>query len=100
MNKEEYKKKLAEIDSRYQNEKNNLYKEFALSNTPYRKGDLIASISGNIIKVEKLFLAFEHSTGYSFIIFEGLQHTMAGKKYKKARKIRIQQRDVAGKIEG
>lgn len=53
MTKEEYKKKLDELNSEFKQKKFALYKEFALSNNPYRVGDILQD-HFHIIKVEKI----------------------------------------------
>lgn len=53
MNLCEYQERLSQIDKEYNEKKNSLYKEFALSRNKVKIGDIIQD-STTIIKVEKI----------------------------------------------
>ena len=53
MTQQEYKLELDRIDREYNSRKNNLYTEYALSNNPYKVGDIISDHIGSV-KVESV----------------------------------------------
>ena len=53
MTKEEYKQKLGEIEIEYKNKKDALGREFAMSNNPYKLGDILQD-RYQIIQIEKI----------------------------------------------
>jgi hypothetical protein len=53
MIKEEYILKLKKLEEKFNNEKKELYKEYALSNNPYKVGDIIED-HYHVIKIEKI----------------------------------------------
>lgn len=58
---EEYKQKLEELTFKFDNEKNALAKEFAISNSPYKVGDILQD-HYQIIQVESIVWAWSYAT--------------------------------------
>lgn len=61
MTEEEYKQKLGELEIEYKNKKNALGQEFAISNNPYKVGDILQD-HYQIIRVEKIRWAWMYAT--------------------------------------
>ena len=52
MTEQEYCKKLTEIDKEMHAKKKALAVEYALSNNPYKEGDIVQDVDGVILKIE------------------------------------------------
>ncbi len=71
MNKDEYKKRVAEMEARYNKERLALAKAYADANNPYSVGDILTN-GTTIIKVERI--RYAQRSGYSefpLCIYEG-----------------------------
>lgn len=61
MTKEEYRKKLDDLQNEFEQKKISVYKEFAISNNPYKVGDILRDHL-RIIKVEQIKVSVLEST--------------------------------------
>lgn len=75
MDKEEYKKRKAEMEARHEQEKKDLAIAYAKANNPYKVGDILTDGRGRTIQVDRI--CYSRGTtwgGYSefpFCIYEG-----------------------------
>lgn len=56
MNPQEYKDRLSTLEDEFENKKKELIKECALSNNPYKNGDIVADHIGSI-RIEKIMVS-------------------------------------------
>lgn len=75
MDKDEYKKRVAEMEARHKKESNDLAIEYAKANNPYEVGDILTDGRGTTIQVDRI--CYSRGTtwgGYSefpFCVYEG-----------------------------
>lgn len=75
MTKEEYRKRLSELKEEFEKKTKELAKEYALSNNPYKVGDIIKD-SYQIIKVDRVSVLLPSITSdYPQCVFYGTQLT-------------------------
>lgn len=99
MNKDEYNRRMAEIEARYKNEKNALMLECAKSNNPYRIGDILKSDTGTIIQVERMTVNPPYSDGLPSCTYHGTALTAKLKPRKVSpKKLTIHQSRVEAKL--
>lgn len=63
MDKDEYSKRVTEMDARHKKERDALVIEYAKANNPYKVGDILKTDNGTIIRVEKI----TYSRGSTFL---------------------------------
>lgn len=88
----EYKNKLAELANEYEAKKRKVITEYALSNNPYKVGDMITDHSSTI-KIEKI----QPYLGYNELpicLYTGTQYTKKGEISKKQDYTKIYQRNI------
>lgn len=80
MTKEEYDKRIREAEDEYEKKKRNIVVEFALSNNPYKVGDILKD-GAKIIRVEKIKVS-RFTCDYPYCIYDGVLLTKKLKPYK------------------
>lgn len=85
MEKEEYKQKLSDIKIKYDKEKEQLYKEYALSNNTVKVGDKFIDHIGTII-VEKIGVTLNFLDNFPSCIYYGTELKKDGTPTKKMTK--------------
>ena len=93
MNSTAYKQSLKILDRAYQTKKNNLIKQCALENNPYKIGDIIEG-QGYRIAIQKISVTVDYSSRLPTCFFEGKRLTKANKEYKSAEYGRIYQQSA------
>lgn len=63
MTYEEYEQKVEELESEFNEKKNELSREFAMANNPYKVGDILQD-HFQIIRVEKIKWTFTYDTNF------------------------------------
>lgn len=77
MDKDEYKKRVAEMEARHKKESDDLAEEYAKANNPYKVGDILTDGGDRTIQVDRI--RYSRGTtwgGYSefpFCVYEGLR---------------------------
>jgi len=97
MTKEEYKLKIYELEKKYKNDQNQIKIEYALSNNPYKIGQIIESYSTRI-KIKKIEVTHNFSI-FPECYFKGISYTKKNKPYKKNNIDGISQSSVKKVIE-
>lgn len=92
MTKEEYKSALEEINQRYEKEKNEMEKKYALANTKFREGDdvIYDGMRGVIYKIT-VYGVFEKTEIVHLVKFT---HTEDGKKLKQVEHLFCSEKDL------
>jgi len=80
MTQEELKKELKELAKKYEQEKFEVYKKYALANNPYKIGDFVTDHVATI-QVQKIGIYI--SDGVSSCTYTGIQYNKDGKISKK-----------------
>lgn len=81
MTKEEYEKRLFELNQRFKKEKHELAKEFALSNNDVKIGDIVSD-GNNIISVSKFCIDFGYPNPIPYVYYKGIKLTKKLKPFK------------------
>jgi hypothetical protein len=99
MNKTEYDKKRAEIETRYEEELQRLEQSYALSNKKYEIGDVVKSVNG-CFRIDEIKWRRETSFGDFSprlppeCIYEGIAVRLNGKPYRKLCRKAAAQSDI------
>jgi len=93
MNSTAYKQALNILDRAYQTKKNNLIKQCALENNPYKIGDIIEEQEQRI-KVKKISVTLDYTSRVPTCFFEGKRLTKENKEYKSGKYGRIYQQSA------
>ncbi len=88
MTQEEYKSKFDEINNDFQLKLKSLAKECALSNNPYKIGDIVKDIIGSI-KIEQIQFTLGGGKYLPECTYTGIELTKKGEPKKKGTKRRI-----------
>lgn len=91
MTPEQLKEKLRMLEVRYDNDRKDIYKEYAYDNNPYKVNDMITDHVGTI-KIEKIQVYI--SGGTSQCVYTGTQYNKDGKVSKKQDHATIYQENI------
>lgn len=97
MKEDELKKRILEIETKYRLEKMKVYRTFAFTNSPYKKGDILEG-NTEIIRVESIKYHIMFHEGISECVYLGERLTKKLKPYKKSKGGRIYQSAVKRKL--
>jgi hypothetical protein len=93
MTKEEYKSKVIEINNDCELKLKSLAKEYALSNNPYKIGDVVADNS-KTIKIEKIQFTLGGLQSTPECVYTGIELTKKGEPYKNGNKRSVYQSNI------
>ena len=81
MNKEEFNEKINEAKTKYNKEYRELCKEYALSNNPYKIGQVVSD-NKNTIEIKEIKVIHSFMSGYPSCFYTGPLLEKDGKPYK------------------
>jgi hypothetical protein len=92
MTQEVYLEKMMQIDRSYKAAKDELYKEFAYANNPYKIGDIVTDRIGTV-KIEKIQIYLGLHT-FPQCVYTGVELTKKGEPNKKGNKRSVYQSNI------
>ena len=92
MTQEVYDEKMMQIDRSYKAAKNELYKEFAYANNPYKIGDIVSDHMGSI-KIERINVCLSYLSTPLCVYF-GTEYTKKGEPNKRGGKRSVYQINI------
>lgn len=93
MTQEEYTNKVAELTEKFELDKQSLRREYALSNNPYKVGDIVTDHIGSIV-IEKIQHTISITHQYPFCVYTGLELKKDGTPTKKESKRAVYQTNI------
>ena len=97
MTKEVYDKKWMEIKRSFEAAKDELYKEFAYANNPYKIGDIVTDHIGTTVKIEKIQIYLGLGIYPQCVpqcVYTGVELTKKGEPNKKGNKRSVYQSNI------
>lgn len=96
MTPEEYKRKQIELDYELEDRKKTLAKEYALSNNPYKVGDIVTDHIGPL-KIEKINISISYLDSLPQCVYFGIELKKDGTPMKKQNARGVWQKNIIKK---